>query len=64
MIEIIKTEQKPVTDQEATEAIGTIKRYCDTRHCLDCAIQEVCEEYFDRSDYDPADWPEVEVSDA
>ena len=64
MIEIIKMEQKPVTDYEAAEAINTIKRYCGTRHCLDCTIQEVCEEYFDRSDCDPAEWPEVEVPDA
>ena len=47
MIEIISVEQKEVTDQEATEAIGTIKRYCDGRLCPDCVIRKVCEEYFD-----------------
>lgn len=61
MIEIISVEQKEVTDQEAAEAIGTIKRYCDGRLCPDCAIQKVCEEYFDNGDAYPDDWPEVEV---
>lgn len=61
MIEIIKMDQKPVTDQEATEAIGTIKRYCDGRLCPDCAIRKVCEEYFDNGDAYPDDWPEVEA---
>lgn len=49
------------TDQEAVEAVNTIKRYCDCRYCCDCAIRKICQEYFDNSDYDPEDWPEVEV---
>lgn len=61
MIEIISVEQKEVTDQEAAEAIGTIKRYCDGRLCPDFAIRKVCEEYFDNGDAYPDDWPEVEV---
>lgn len=28
MIEIIKMEQKPVTDQEVTEALRTLRQYC------------------------------------
>ena len=61
MIEIIEMEQKPVTDQEAAEAINTIRRYCDGRSCHDCAIRKVCQEYFDNGDGYPDDWPEVEV---
>lgn len=49
------------TDQEAVEAVNTIKRYCDSKFCHTCAIEKICGEYFDRSDYDPEDWPEVEV---
>lgn len=41
MIEIISVEQKEVTDQEAAEAINTIRRYCDGRSCHDCAIRKV-----------------------
>lgn len=67
MIEIIEMEQKPVTDQEVVEAVNTIRRYCnyrycDYRYCEDCAIRSVCEEYFDRSDAYPDDWPNLEVS--
>nr|WP_289046697.1 hypothetical protein [uncultured Blautia sp.]DAN99333.1 MAG TPA: Lysosome-associated membrane glycoprotein 2 PROTEIN [Caudoviricetes sp.] len=49
------------TDQEAVEAVNTIKRYCDCRYCCDCAIRKICQEYFDNSIGDPEDWPEVEV---
>lgn len=41
MIEIISVEQKEVTDQEAAEAINTIKRYCDGRFCNGCVIRKV-----------------------
>ena len=51
------------TDQEAVEAVNTIKRYCDCRYCCDCAIRKICQEYFDNSIGDPEDWPEVEVPD-
>lgn len=61
MIEIVSVEQKEVTDQEAAEAINTIKRYCDGRFCHGCVIRKVCEEYFDNGDAYPDDWPEVEV---
>lgn len=63
MIEIVSVEQKEVTDQEAAEAVNTIRKYCDSRFCNDCAIRKVCEEYFDPSDAYPDDWPEVEVPD-
>lgn len=49
------------TDQEAVEAVNTIKRYCDCRYCCDCAIRKICQEYFDNSIGDPEDWPEMEV---
>lgn len=49
------------TDQEAVEAVNTIKRYCNCRYCCDCAIRKICQEYFDNSIGDPEDWPEVEV---
>lgn len=61
MIEIINTEQGKVTDQEAAEAVNTIRRYCDSRFCNDCVIRKVCEEYFDSRDDYPDDWPEMEV---
>ena len=61
MIEIIDMEQEAVTDQEAAEAINTIKRYCDCRYCRDCAIRKVCGEYFNQSECYPEDWPEMEV---
>lgn len=57
-------ERKPVTDQEAIEAVNTIRRYCDCRYCGDCAIRKVCDEYFDRNDAWPDGWPELEVPDA
>lgn len=60
-IEIIDTKQSEVTDQEAAESVNTIKRYCDSRYCNDCVIRPVCEEYFDRHDDYPDDWPELEV---
>ena len=63
MIEIIEMEQKQVTDQEAAEAINTIKRYCDSRYCCDCVIRKICQKYFDNNDAYPDDWPEVEVPD-
>ena len=63
MIEIVSVEQKEVTDQEAAEAINTIKRYCDCRYCCDCTIRKICQEYFGNSDTYPDDWPEVEVPD-
>ena len=63
MIEVISVEQKEVTDQEAAEAINTIRRYCDGRRCYNCAIRKVCEEYFYSSYAYPDDWPEVEVPD-
>lgn len=63
IIEIVSVEQKEVTDQEATEAINTIKRYCDCRYCCDCTIRKIYQEYFDNSDAYPDDWPEVEVPD-
>lgn len=61
MIEIVDMGREPVTDQEAAEAINTIKQYCDNKFCHDCVIEKICGEYFDRSNYDPEDWPEVEV---
>ena len=61
MIEIIDTKQSEVTDQEVAEAVNTIKRYCDGRSCHDCAIEKICGEYFDHNDYDPENWPEVEI---
>lgn len=59
--EITVAEDKPVTDQGAIEAINTVKGYCDGRYCSDCAIEKLCEEYFDSSDGYPNDWPEMEV---
>lgn len=44
MIEIIEMEKKPVTDQEAAEAINTIRRCCDNKFCHDCAIEKICGE--------------------
>ena len=63
MIEIVSVEQKEVTDQEAAEAINTIKRYSHCRYCCDCVIRKVCQEYFDNSYAYPDDWPEMEVPD-
>ena len=61
MIEIVDMEREAVTDQEAAEAINTIKRYCDGRNCHTCAIEKVCEEYFNQSAFGPEGWPEMEV---
>ena len=55
MIEIVNVDQKEVTNQEAAEAINTIKRYCDCRYCCDCTIRKICQEYFDNSDAYPDD---------
>ena len=57
MIEIVNVDQKEVTNQEAAEAINTIKRYC--RYCCDCTIRKICQEYFDNSDAYPDDWPDL-----
>ena len=59
MIEIVNVDQKEVTNQEAAEAINTIKRYCDRRYCCDCTIRKICQEYFDNSDAYPDDWPDL-----
>ena len=56
-------EDKSITDQDAIEAINTIRWYCDGKFCHDCAIEKICKEYFDNSIGDPEDWPEVEVPD-
>ena len=29
------------TDQEAVEAVNTIKRYCDNKFCHACAIEKI-----------------------
>ena len=59
MIEIVNVDQKEVTNQEAAEAINTIKRYWDCRYCCDCTIRKICQEYFDNSDAYPDDWPDL-----
>lgn len=59
MIEIVSIEQKEVIDQEAAEAVDTIRRYCNEHRCGACVIEQICEECFCSSR--PEDWPEVEV---
>ena len=43
MIEIIKAEQKPVTDQEAIEALRTIRQYCKEHNdgCRRCCVKTI-----------------------
>lgn len=61
--EVAVAEDKSVTDQDAIEAINTIRWYCDGKFCHACAIEKICKKYFDNSIGDPEDWPELEVSD-
>ena len=60
MIEIVSVEQKEVTDQEAIEAVDTIRRYCGRKECDECVIEQTCDICFRRM---PVGWPEVEVPD-
>ena len=47
MIEIVNMEQKPVTDQEAIEALHTLKQYCKEHEdtgpeCQGCCASVLC----------------------
>lgn len=58
------TKQGKVTDQEAAEAVNTIKRYCKNNNieacAFNCASRQICRGYFRRLTV-PALWPEMEV---
>lgn len=59
MIEIIGTEEHRITDQEAAEAVDTIRRYCNEHRCGACVIEQICEECF--CSFRPEDWSEVDL---
>lgn len=51
MIEIIKTEQKKITDQEVTEALHILRQYCkEHEDCQGCCAHVVC------GNLAPIDW--------
>ena len=55
MIEIISTEKQKITDQEAIEAMRTIRRYCKEHEdtgpeCQGCCAHVVC------GNLAPIDW--------
>ena len=62
MIEIISTERQKITDQEAAEAVNTIRQYCkskDIHKCVfDGVLRPVCEECFTNSTM-PQYWQKV-----
>ena len=66
MREIINAKQGRATDQEAVEAVNTIRMYCknnDIHDCVfNCAIRQICRGYF-RSLTTPSMWLEMEVPD-
>ncbi len=43
MIEIVSIEDTPVTDEEAREAVETIKEYCSQSTCDKCTLKNLCE---------------------
>lgn len=43
MIEIVSIEDTPVTDEEAREAVETIKEYCSQTTCDKCTLKSLCE---------------------
>ena len=64
MIEIISTEEHRITDQEAIEAVNTIRQYCKSKglhECVfDCALRPVCKECFTDS-ITPGYWPKADL---